>query len=125
MDNIIHLKEFLRQKGLNDDVIPFFRNSSLSFQHFVEQDESLFIVKTNTFLFFFLLFIEKNVHTDLPSIQDRFQDIKHNPRISKGEWVVEHIYDVEQKMAMKYVNKLQNKKNGIPSISLLKSRIKE
>lgn len=125
MDNIVYLKDFLRGRGLNEDLIPFFRNLNLSYQHFVNEDEALFIVKTTTYLFIFLTYIPKNLETTLPSIVDRFHDIKHNPRISKGEWVVEHIYDVNSKHALKFLQRLENGSQGIPDIVQLKNKIKD
>lgn len=113
MDNVVHLKDFLWQKRFNEEVIPFFQHLQLSYQHFRHQSEGLCIVKTHLYLFIFLTYVEKNEYTTLPSIGDRFHDIKSHPRTSTGEWVVEHIYQVDEKHTKKLMERLA-RHNGDP-----------
>lgn len=43
----------------------------------------------------FIEYIPRNVHVEKPSVIDRFFNIKQNPRISKGEWVVKKLFLIE------------------------------
>lgn len=125
MDNVVHLKEFQWQKRFNDEVIPFFEHLNLPCQHFRHQSEGLCVVKNELYLFIFLTFVEKNEPTTLPSIVDRFYDIKHNPRVSKGEWVVEHIYQVDEKHTKKLMDRLKRYQGDPNGIIELKNNMKE
>jgi hypothetical protein len=127
MTNIIDMGDFLRDKRFHLTVIPFLKKMNLTFQFYREKNEGLIVVKTDSYLFFFLNYVEQKAFTDYPSLQDRFHDIKKNPRFSNGEWVVEKIYELNYKNAKKLIKNLEMKKDSKNpnSITHLKNKMKE
>lgn len=125
MGKVVHLKDFQWQKSFNQDIIPFFRDLNVMCQYFRHEKEGVCVAKTDTYLFIFLTYIDKNEHTALPSLMDRFYDIKQRPRTSKGEWVVEHIYQVEEKHTKKLVERLERYKGDPKAIIDLKNNLKQ
>lgn len=125
MDNVINMEDYKLDKNFDNQAISYFHTLNMPFQYFKDQGEAVFILKTHAYLFIFTTYIKKEVFTSLPSIKDRFLDIKNNPRTSTGEWVVEHIYELDEKQAKKFMKKLSDYKEDKNCILELKKRIKK
>lgn len=119
------MNNYIQEKKFSENVIPFFKTLNVSFQHYKEGNEALGVIKTEAYLFIFMTYIEKNTHTVFPTVQDRFYDIKENPRISKGEWVVDAIYELNRRDAKKLMTKLNAHNSSMNGITDLKNKIKE
>lgn len=125
MNNIINLNSYIQDKKFDENVLSFFKTLNVSFQHYREEKEALGVIKAEAYIFIFMAYIENNTHTRLPTVQDRFYDIKENPRVSKGEWVVDAIYELDRRDAKKLISKLNTQDPTLNGITDLKNKIKE
>lgn len=105
MGKIVSIQQYVQEKHMNQQVLPFLRSFYVAFDVFKSNDEALIKVYRNTCLCFFLKYIPKGQYTLLPTLSDRFQEVKFKPRNSVGEWVVEVIYDLEYDRADKIFDK--------------------
>lgn len=94
MSEIINIDDFLSNKKFNEEVLPFFKRLNPSFKHYNEKYEKAFVLNTGINVVVFVKYIPRNSFTDLPTIEESFNDVKNNPRNSRGEWVVCNIYEL-------------------------------
>jgi len=94
LSNIVNMQAFVARKLLQEQVLPFFRNLNPSFEHFKENFEIAFVLQHYMNVVVFIKFIPANEFTELPTLQDSFQDIRTRPRVSTGEWVVQSIFEL-------------------------------
>lgn len=123
MNKIINFSEFLKNKHLKEEVIPFVKNLKISFNYYLSNNNGVFILKNNLYFFVFLKYIPKNELTEMPSIEDRFYNTKHKPRVSNGEWVVETIYELDYIKSNQLINEIKNKSQNIDKVSFLKDKL--
>ena len=122
MENIVQMNDFIKEKSFKISVFNFLKKLHIPFESFRSDNESIIVLKANSYLLLFLTFIPKNIETSLPSIEERLQDIKDSPRFSKGEWVVENVrvYDSHEK-AVHFINHLKSETITDQFILTLKS----
>lgn len=125
MKNIIPLDDFRRQKQLHGEVIPLFENLQLDYQYLVNEKDALFIIKTDAYLFMFLTFIDQQTATNLPTVYQRFYDIKPEPRTIHKEWVVEHVFKMKKRDTMRMLEKINKHSPKEEFVLRLKEKIKE
>lgn len=95
MDKIIHLENYVKQSYFDEQVLPFFHMLNAPFHYHLEDEKVMFSIPYKQhFLYVFLEYTPRNQHTEKPIVLDRFFNVKSNPRISKGEWVVDKIYEI-------------------------------
>lgn len=117
------MQEYIANKHLQEQVIPFFRNLNPSFEHYKENFEIAFVLQHHLNVVVFIKFVPSNTFTDLPTLEDSFQDVRSKPRISTGEWVVETIFEIEFNRIHEIMTLISHHKNS--PVSFLKSEIKK
>lgn len=90
---IIDMNEFVANKKLREEVIPFFRRLNPAFSYFREKNDMAFVLNQQIQVVVFLTFIPRSKPTHLPTLQDSFHNIRQRHRVSTGEWVVEQIFE--------------------------------
>lgn len=115
MGEIINLHDFLLNKTFQSQVISFFENIHFPFQYFKDDKEAVFILKPESYLVIFIKFIHKNEYTELPTLEESLYNIQASPRNSKGEWVVDKIFEVPEKHGKQLFHLIhRNKENVYP-----------
>lgn len=122
MSNIINLEKFIANKNFNSKVIPFFKNLNPSFKYFEQEFETAFVLNTSFNLVVFVKYVPRNKFTDLPTIEDSFNDIKTNPRKSSGEWVVSNIYEIPVEKLFDLMKEISNTSSPV---EFLKEKISQ
>jgi hypothetical protein len=124
MGKIVNLQDFILERTFTNSVIPFFTGFNPYFNHYKEGDEAVFLIQTDMFLFIFLKFIPKNEPTKLPTIQQCFEKITFQSRISDGEWVVEGVHELENTAAKELLNDCKSIENS-DVYAFLKKHVKK
>lgn len=95
MNKVVQMEEFLKNKDFNEQVLPFFNMLNTQYDFLLEDTEALFFMSyKENYLYVFLEYVPRNTFTDKPNAIDRFFNVKIDPRNSKGEWVVNKIYEI-------------------------------
>lgn len=110
MSNIVNLETFLAEKKFNGEVLSFFHRLNPYFHHYKDENEAVFVLNEQIYIFVFLKYVSQNEHTKLPNIYDCFYEFKLEPRLSIGEWVVEGIYEVPEEDAAGVFKDMENVK---------------
>lgn len=94
MSNIISMKDFKKSKLLEKDIFSFFSFYDPHFYSFLNDNQLITIINTDISFYFFLEYVDEGIFTTSPSIDDRYENIRLYPRISKGEWVVKIVFEL-------------------------------
>ena len=99
MSKVFQLEHFRRDRMFNEDVSPFIKMINPTFEHHKQDDKAVFYFHYMMYVYIFMKYVPIGVKTDLPTIQESFRNITRNPRVSKGEWVVESLDEIDASRA--------------------------
>lgn len=95
MGEILSLNTHIQNKTFSKTVLPFFTDLNPHFNYYREEEQSVFFLKAELYLFVFLRFIPPSVETALPTLESVFEKMDFTSRISTGEWVIDCVYEFD------------------------------
>lgn len=126
MSNVIQLEDYLKEKCLYEQVIPYFHHLDPSATYLLENNNLLFRFREPSYYFYvFLTYIPRNAFTDKPTPVERFQNIKTHPRMSKGEWVTTGIYEIGESYHHELLSRFSIEQYPLNAIDLMHRDIQE
>lgn len=123
MTTIINFEGFLSEKNFEKIVIPTMKKTGTPFSYYKEDFESMFILEKNPQFFVFLRYIPNKHHTHYPTLEQSIKNELGKPRQSKGEWVVETIYQVEETETKRIFKKIDDEEIEKGIIGFVKNEI--
>ncbi|QST03086.1 hypothetical protein IMZ31_21290 (plasmid) [Pontibacillus sp. ALD_SL1] len=114
MGNVVNLRERLKQKSLHESIFPFIENINGTYHLIEEEDELVVVIRSLSIVFVFMSFSDLGTLTSKSPITKCLEKNSSFPRYSKGEWVVDTLFQLEERFADYLLEQAENERNKIP-----------
>ncbi|MGF7535573.1 hypothetical protein AAGG74_18125 [Bacillus mexicanus] len=100
MKKILKFEDYLKADKYRSQVILPLLDRNPIYDSARHKDEAIAFLHFNLYFYVFLKYIPNGQHTTYPTVEESFNNIVNNPRISKGEWVVVSFYQLKKEDAL-------------------------
>lgn len=106
---IIDFEGFKSAEKFDNIVLPLLKSTNTPFSYYREDMEALVILERQPLFFVFLAYVPNGHHTHLPTLEQSMQNELGEPRESKGEWIVDTIFQCREEDAKIIFDKVEEK----------------
>lgn len=125
MKNVVRLDDYRRDKIFEDDVCSFMFTMNPTFEHYKQDSKAVFYFHHKIYIYIFMSYVPAGTKTSLPTIQESFHNITHHPRVSKGEWVVDSLDQIDPTRAKSLFPMIYAKEKDPDFIEILRTKIRK
>ena len=100
MRKVLMFEDYVKNDRFNTQVtLPLLEKNPI-YETLQEGNEGIAFLHFHLYVYVFLKYVPNGTATHLPSVEDSFNKITINNRISKGEWVIENFYRLKKEDAL-------------------------
>lgn len=125
MSKVLHFEDYLKADRYREQVILPLLERNPIYESLRQDDQAIAFLHYHLYIYVYLKYVPYGESTHLPAVEDSFNNIKSNPRISNGEWVVEDLYRLKKEDALSIYPLIYSKNKKENWFSHLKKIIKE
>lgn len=124
MSKILNFEDYLKMDRFQEQVILPLNEKNPIYESLRDGDNAVAYLHYHLYIYAFLKYIPYGVETDLPTVNESFQNVIKRPRISSGEWVIEEFYRLKKEDALSIYPLIYVKNKGSNWFMELKDTIK-